>query len=194
MALNKDEFLLKEPAPIEYGPWTSPHALDGTADPAASFSATGNVGYVRQGTFVVGLNDEFVEYRAGTPYKIVRKDLIGRQLTWQFTANQFNPTLLDFMYNVDETNGSAYDLMWIGNDAPVKTRQGWHVAGELVDGSAISFSIWAGEVTTEDKSLNFPGTDYVDIPVMVQAFEGDTFIANPNDEHNYGMIWRPATS
>lgn len=193
MAFNRNEFVLKE-ATIEYGAWTDPHLLTPASNPTSSFTVTDNVGFIRQGTIVMGFNDEFVEYRSGTPYKIIRKDLIGRVYTWAFTANQFNATLLTFFYNIDVDTGT-YNLHWIGNDAPVKPRYGYLATGTRVDGTNFWAAIWSGEIVTEDKSLTFSGTDYVDIPIMIQAFQGDTFVdANANDEHNYGMVFDDAGS
>lgn len=192
MALNRNEFILKE-ATIQYGTWANPHAIVPGTNPSSSFTATGNFGYIRMGTVKVGLNDTFAEYKAGTPHKMIRKDLLERIYTLEFTANQFNPTNYQIFYNLDVDSGT-YNLGWIGSDAPVKTRYGFLLTGTKVDGTSVYIAVWAGEVTTEDKSLTFSGTDYVDIPVKIQAFEGDTFAANPNDEHNYGMIYEAATS
>ena len=193
MAYSKDEFILKE-ATIQYGSWANPHALTPASDPKTAFTATDNFGYIRMGTVVIGLNDTFVQYKAGTPHKIIRQDLLERMYNWQFTCNQLNANSLNILYNMDVDSG-AHILGWVGNDAPVKTRYGFLMTGKKVDGTAFYAAIWEGEVVTEDKSMNFPGTDYVDIPVLVQAFEGPTFVSpNDNDEHNYGMIFYPASS
>lgn len=192
MAKNKDEFILKEGL-IQYGTWTDPDLIVPGTDPTTSFTATGDLGYIRQGSISVGLADTFAEYLSGTPQKIIRKDLIRRNYTWQFTANQFNSTAYTVLYNFDVDTG-LYTLAWIGSDAPVKTRYGWLLTGTKVDGTAIYIAIWAGEIVTETKDLKFAGTDYVDIPVMIQAFEHADFISTPNDQHNYGMIYEPVAS
>lgn len=193
MAYNREIFILKEGS-IQYGTWTDPHTLTPATDPLTSFTATDNLGYLRQGSINIMLNDEFVEYLSGTPQKIIRKDLIRRNFQIECVANQFNSAAYDILYNCDVDTG-AYDLAWIGNDTPVPTRRGWLFTGQKVNGNAIYVAIWAGEVVTEDKSMAFPGTDYVDMPVTIQAFEGDSFTgANANDEHNYGMIWEVGTS
>ena len=77
MAKNANEFILKEPSLIEYGSWTSPHLIDPDTDPELSFTKVDDVGYIRQGTNIVGLNDTFVEYLSGTPHEIVRKETPG---------------------------------------------------------------------------------------------------------------------
>ena len=192
MAYNKNEFVLKE-GTLQYGSWTNPHLIVPGTNPSASFVATDNLGYNRMGTFKLMITDTFVEYKAQTPHKIIRKDLLERIYKWQFTANQFNAGTMGLMFNMDVDTG-VYTLMWIGNDAPVKFRYGYLLSGTKVDGTPFKAAIWDGEIVTEDKSINLIGTDYVDIPIEIQAFEGDTFLSNPNDEHNYGMIFQQESS
>ena len=99
MAYSRDEFILKEGV-IEYGTWTSPHLLDGSTDPSTSFTATDNVGYIRQGTISLMINNTWGEYLSGTPQKIIREDLIRRNYFWEFTMNQFNPDFLSIFKNL----------------------------------------------------------------------------------------------
>lgn len=188
---NKNEFILKEPK-IQYGTWVTPSLITPAVDPATYFIPTNDIGYVRLGTIVQGLNDEFVEYLSGTPHLIVRKDLLRRNFTLKFTANQQNPTILQMLYNFDTETG-VYTLAHIGHDAPVKARHGWKLTGQKVDGSYYYIGLYSGEIVTTDKSKNFKGTEHVDIPVEIQAFQHDDFITTPSDQRDYGIIWEPFT-
>ena len=196
MGFNKEEFILKEPTPIQYGTWTDPHLITPSTDPETSFTATDNVGYVRKGTITFGLNDEFVEYESETPSIIVRKDLLKRAVTLQMTINQFNMTMYEMAFTLDTQTGT-YKLAHVGHDAPEKTRFGFLMSGQKVDGSVYKIAIWSGEFTTEDKSIVYPGNAHVDHAAMIQAFPGDTFTANRstiNDRRDYALIWEPPAS
>jgi len=187
MAFNKDQLMLKE-MKFYYGTVTDPHLIDTDTDPKDSFNETDTVGFIRMRTDSIGLNDTFAEYLSGTPHKRIRMDLIQRDVKLNFTINQLNADYLNIFLNADTEKG-VFDLIHLGSDAPVKTRYAWLGEGTLVNGDPISILIYAGEVVTTDKSLNMSGSDYVDLPVEIMAFEHEDFETNPDDEHNYGVIW-----
>ena len=114
MATSRNEFILKE-GTVQYGTWTDPHLLTPASNPASSFTATDDLGYIRMGTIVITIADERVEYLANTPHEIVRRDLLRRNYTWAFTCNQFNETSLQLLKNTDVDTG-AYVLSWLGPD------------------------------------------------------------------------------
>lgn len=195
MALDRNKLLLKEPN-IQIGVWNNVDLITPAVDPLTFFTPNtlGDFGYVRQGSINIQFNDAFVEYRVGTPNLVIRKDLIQRDFMLAFTANQWGAELTELIQN-SLTELGPYNLNHIGNDAPVKPRLGILLDGQLVDGSRIYFAMYAAEVTTEDKSATFPGTDYVDRPVMLQAFQADAYEGNQTFEaqqKNYGLIWQPA--
>jgi hypothetical protein len=192
MAYSKDELLLKEMT-VEYGTWANLDTLTASTDPDTLFTSLGNFGYLRMGSLGITLEDTFAEYKSGTPHKSVRMDLIERMFGLTFTVNQFNHTNLQIILNTQVSAG-AYNIIHIGSDAPVKTRYGYRLGGTLVDGSFIRCGVWAAEVITASKTLAMSGTDYVDEPVEVRAFEHEDFITTPDDQKNYGAIWLSAFS
>jgi len=193
MAYNSTEFILKE-GTIQYGTWTDPHLLTPASDPTASFSATDTVGYIRMGTQVYNIADERVEYLTNTPHEIVRRDLLRRNYFWNFVVNQFNKENMALFKNMEVQTG-AWTIAWIGPDIPVATRYGWLVTGYRVDGTAIYWAIWSGEVSTEDNNVAPSGTDYVDINVMIQAFAHSSFgITAQDNRRKYGAFFMPESS
>jgi len=190
--LSRDHFNISE-GTLEIGTWTNPHLIASTANPLTSFSSAGIVSYFQQGTLVAGLNDTFAEFLAGTPGKRIRKDLTMRDFTLSVSLAQFNKDVLALALNADVDGTGSYPLAFIGNDAPVKPQNGYLLRSKRVDEKELYIAVWAGEITTEDKSLTFSGTAHTIIPATIQAFEHTSFIANPNDKRNYGAIWLDLT-
>ncbi len=190
MALNPNEFILKEPK-LSFGVWATPETIDGDTDPTTNYTKTDDFGYAREGTIKILRPKTYVEYKSGTPKKFVRKDLIEAGYVWELTVNQFVKQNLEILHNLDTTTGTAFNVYWVGSDEPVKVRFGFLLEGFKVDGSAINFAIWSGEIITENANLEFPGDNYVDINFQIQAFEGPTFTTTPNDERNYGIYYDP---
>lgn len=186
---SKDEFLIKEGI-IEVGVFATPElVISGASDPLvqAGWTATGDLGYFKQGSLNIGLNDTFAEFLAGTPGKKIRKDLIMRAYSITVQSAQFNKDLFALLMNMDTLSGT-YPVGFIGNDAPVKPRVGILITTERVDGTPLYFAQWSAEVTTEDKSIVLSGTEHAAPSATFEAFEHDNFILSPNDKRNYGMI------
>ena len=197
MAYNVDQFELKE-ATLLYGTWSTPNAIDGDTDPETTggWSSTGDLGYIRRGTLKYGINDEYVEYESETPAIIPAKDLLKRQVTLEFTMNQLNLTHFGLVYSMETDAGTAYDVAYVGFNIIVKQQYGFLLSGALRDGTVIKFAVWSGEFSSEDLSSNWTGDDYVDIPVMIQAFPHSTFMSTrtaAGDRAAYGAIWYPNT-
>lgn len=193
MAYTSTEFMLKE-GTIQYGVWTDPDQIVPGTDPTASFSATDTPGYIRMGSINVHVDDERIEYLANTPHEIIRKDPIRRNYFWEFTANQFNATTLALLKNMEVQTG-ANTLVWIGPDQPVATRLGWLITGQRIDGVAMYFALWSGEVQTETNGVQPTGADYVDLPVIIQGFSHPDFGQTAQDNRRkYGMWYFPETS
>jgi hypothetical protein len=192
---NSEEFVLRE-FTVQYGAWSDLDTLTSADNPTSVtyWAPTGDFGYLRMGTVAYGINDTFVEYKSKTPHQVVRKDLIERAVTAQFTANQLDSTNFTYLYNALVQTG-AYNLYWLGSDSPTRPRLGFLFNGTKVDGSVFNAAIWSGEIVTEDLTLTMSGEDYVDCAVMIQAFVAPDFASDPTnytlDTKCYGMIFEP---
>ena len=193
MALTANELILKEPT-IQYGSWASPASIVPGTDPSASFTATDDCGYIRMGTIRTGISREQVEYLSGTPHEIVAKDLLRKNVVLEFTINQFNPTYLAIFQRALTESGS-YNLVHYGLDEPTETRYGYLMSGELRDGTLVYWGIYEGGIASEEVGPEFPGTDYVDLPVQVQAFRHTDFSnTSTNNQKCYGLYWEVSSS
>jgi hypothetical protein len=198
MSYDAQKLILRE-LTIQYGTFQDIDLLSPADDPEdpTYWTLGGNFGYLRMGTVTYGIADQFVEYLSKTPHQIVRKDLLQRNITVEFTANQFDSTNFQYLYNALVELG-AFNQYWLGSDTPTRPRFGLLGSGTKVDGTVVKFTVWSGSVVTEDLSLKFTGNDYVDTSVMIQAFVAPEFATDPtdysDDQKCYGMIFEPGSS
>ena len=181
---SRDQFLLKEGI-IEIGVFASPATLT-PATFLAGWTSTGDLGYFQQGTMNVELNRTYAEFLAGTPGKLIRKDLIRKQFQITMQAAQYNADLLALAQGLDVDSGGGLDMGWIGSDEPTQVVNGYRITTALVDGRALYIAVWAGQVTSEAVGPKLPGTAHSTFDLKVEAFEHEDFTTSPDDTHNYG--------
>ena len=195
--LSKLPFSLKE-GEMKVGAWTDPDLIGGptpdAVDPTTKFSGD-KIGYIKQGTINVGLTREYVEALAGTPAKIVRKDLTRKQYFLEFELFQINGDLMALALGMDTDVGytggaKTFTIGHVGPDEPTQSENGYYIETQLTSGNNFYFAVYAGKVTTEDVSKTLAGTDYATTKVKVEAFPDDANFTDADaDLRSYGSWW-----
>ena len=195
MAKSNQKFLLKEATKIAMGTWTSPNLIGTNAtDPLSFFSETLDLGYVKQGTTNIMIPRSYAEFRSGTPSKIVRKDLIQKDLSIEGELGQFDSELIALLKNTLEQRNYAItvpvfgvvDMNFLGSDEPTQSETGFLMTTALTDGKPFYIGVFAGKILTEDNNIGLSGTDYATQKFTITAFDET---AMGDDQKNYGIMW-----
>jgi len=183
--LSTDPFLLKE-GNVYVGSFSS-YPTSSTANPKDAF--TGDIlGYFKQGTINLSMPRAYAEARAGTPSKLLRKDLIQKDLMLEFDNFQFNNDILRLIMGTDFVQNSieSLDLHYLGTDEVQQDTNGFMIETALTDGTPLNIFIWEGKVTSEDMAIALSGTEHAIIAAKIEAFVPST--SPPGDTKNLGVI------
>lgn len=193
---NSESLMLREMT-LQWGTSFDLDLMTANDDVEDFFTPSGVFGYLRMGTFKIGIKDSFVEYKSKTPHQIVREDMLERIITWEFTANQLEGSNFTLLYNALQEIG-VFTHNKFGSDTPTRPRFAILGKGALVDGSPVKALAYSGSIVTEDITLNMSGTDYVDIPAMFQLFVAPEFAQDPSqfdfDQQCYMTLQTPGGS
>jgi len=178
---SNDPFLLKE-GNIFVGTFAS-YPVSATADPASVFSGD-NIGYFKQGTVNITVPRNYAEFRSGTPSKLIRKDLIQKDLSVEAELGQWNSDLLKLLIGTNlVTNPGNFDNHFLGSDEPngASTKYGFRVVTERTDDVAFEIGIWNGISQAPDFAITLSGTDYATLKLTVTAFTVSTIASDVNN-------------
>lgn len=194
MAYGKSSlpFLLKEGF-LSIGLWPNPTLLTPNNNPVATFQDDGDVGYFKQGTSKLMLERQYAEFLAGTPGKVVRKDLVLKRFTISAMFAQFDQDRLALAQGLDVELGQV-DIAWIGSDEPGGTVSptgfnGYLLTTQLTDGQPFFPAMWYGKDVSESVGWELSGTEHGTYEILLQSFEHPAYQDNPDDTHNYGAIF-----
>ncbi len=202
MAFGTDTttFTLKS-GTVSIGVWTNPETIGTDATEFNTKFSGDIIGNIVLGTQVTGIPDEFVEALGGTPQKLLRKDLIRRQMTIEGGIYELNADILEVVYNmrtqasfaVTIPDAQTWDLAHIGTDSPIRTIRGMLIAATDVAGRDFEIAMFAGLFTSEALAFNQSGTTHGQADFKVEATPHPNFTTLIQDQDNLGYIARNTT-
>jgi hypothetical protein len=186
---NKEEMLLKEPV-IWVGSVTAPDTIATILDPLSLFTVV-PLGYSMQGSLTINMNRTYAIAKSGTPQFILRQDLVEKTVGLTTSLFQFNQDLLQLALGLRSVTNGLKKFNHIGFDEPIPPQQCYLLKGKRVDGSLMYIAFWSAQVTTEDLSIAFSGTEHATIPFTLTAFPDFTnFTLNEgNDDQDCLGTW-----
>jgi hypothetical protein len=121
---------------------------------------------------------EYVEFLDGIPQNLVRKDLIRFGLAQSIIILEWTAVIMRLARGGVIDNGDpVYDYLFFGEDYVDPPVHRWRMVGELRNFKAVEFVILVGK-TTEMGEIPTGGTDYNEIPAVIEAIR-DTTVPDP---------------
>lgn len=196
MDFNKDSLIIVEGV-WEQGSWASPEAIDGTADPftQGGWTKTGDIGYFKRGTLKGNMPREFARFESGTPKKLIRIDLIGKDLMIEASLAQYDIDQLQIVQGLLTITDDPYYIAFIGTDHPTPAYYGARIKTRHAGtGDPFYICLWSGIYDGEDNSFAPSGTEHSTYAARLTATPGPTFDPSDldDDQKNLGMLLRVA--